>query len=112
MSHKSKLSEWREYLRTKREQEKLQANIDCHKVADVVLEKLIATPFDTKYGYSHFVYVSWNHYYKNRIHATRGECDFDSFKTIMKIRCKAAFGEECVVVDDFDSWNVGFWERN
>jgi hypothetical protein len=109
MSYKSKLSEWREFHRIKRQQEKVQASVDCQRVADVVLEKLIEKPFDDKFGHSHFVYFPIH----PRIgRGGRGGCDFDSFKPIIQARCQTAFGEDCTVLNDGDSWNVGFWEKN
>lgn len=108
MNHKSKLSEWRENIRIRKEQEKLKSRADCQRIADAVLAGLIEKPFETKNGYSHFVYASWRPY-KNHILINRGDCGFDIFKTIMQAQCEPIFGEKCVVINDDDSWNVGFY---
>lgn len=110
MSHASKLAEWRENLRVQKEQRELQVSIDCLQIADAVLEKLI----NLNFAAFRFVYVSstYNqHLYINTVHINTGKCDLRSFQTIMQARCKATFGEKCVVKGDSNYWSIGFYKE-
>jgi hypothetical protein len=109
MSHTSKLSEWRENIRLKEEQDKIQGRIDCKDIADAILERLIKEPFGIRIGYYHFVDIMIHRVHDDMSnYMNTGLCEFSSFHTIMQARCQATFGEKCVVDRDSNSWKVGY----
>lgn len=96
MSQKSKLSEWREYIRNRKQQEQNKSHAECEKLADKMIEKLIEDPFDPKKDY-HFITM-----------LTKG-CRRDDFYLIMDSRCRSVFGEPCDIQWKwFNEWRVGF----
>lgn len=96
MSQKSKLSEWREYIRNRKEQEHNKSHVECEKLADKMIEKLIKEPFDPKKDY-HLITT-----------LTEG-CGKYDFWTKMNSRCLSVFGEPCYIQwNGVDSWRVGF----